>query len=564
MRKIDTKHLLNVGIIVAIFVGTATNIAVLSNSMRQLHHAASGLRQSTIVREKIFTAISSTILVENIQQRYMMIGDPGDAALYQNVRQDAYDSISEIRTVIQAQTVTAKQIDQVPRVLESRLTEIDQAMALATAGKKAAAIDLIQKSTSRQFTEKRKALVLGVISAEQNLTTDLENEYAGALKQATVSFFIFIFEAIAVGILLFVLPRRELRKQQKTSEQLATYARDLDQSMADLTRERNEVSRLNKASNYLQSCNSFSELTEVAAPLLERLFEGSAGALHTFAPSRNQLDTLVSWGEVQFAPYLTPQQCWGLRLGQAHVHHENAPTPICRHLESCNGANETLCLPLIAHGETLGLLSLVYHNTQAVQASSPDLMRFAEMVSHQIGLTIANIRLRDSLNEQSIRDPLTGLFNRRYLDIVAEKEISKALRHSRPLGLVMFDIDHFKKFNDLHGHLAGDTALIAVAKFAQAHLRETDWVFRFGGEEFMVLMTETQSADALARIDQLREAISQLTLSHEGVGLPNVTISAGLAMLEDSPRTTQALIEAADAALYKAKQAGRNCVKLAA
>ncbi|MDV6330356.1 diguanylate cyclase [Asticcacaulis sp. 201] len=564
MKKIDTKHLLNVGIIVAIFVGTATNIAVLSNSMRQLHHAANGLRQSTLVREKIFAAISHTVLVENIQQRYIMTGDVGDAAEYQNVRHDAYDNISDIRTVIQAKTATSRQIDQVTSVLESRLAEIDKAMTLATAGKKAAAIDLIQKSTSRQFMEKRKALVAGVISAEQGLTTYLENEYASALKQATVSFIIFILEAIGVGLLLFVLPRRELRKQQRTSEQLATYARDLDQSMADLTRERNEVSRLNNASNYLQSCNSFAELTEVAAPLLGRLFEGSAGALHTFAPSRNQLDTLVTWGEVEFVPYLTPQQCWGLRLGQAHVHHENAPTPICRHLDACNGANETLCLPLIAHGETLGLLSLVYKNTQAVQASSPDLMRFAEMVSHQIGLTIANIRLRDSLNEQSIRDPLTGLFNRRYLDIVAEKEISKALRHSRPLGLVMFDIDHFKKFNDLHGHLAGDTALIAVAKFAQAYLRETDWVFRFGGEEFMVLMTETQAKDALTRIDQLREAISQLTLSHEGVGLPNVTISAGLAMLEDSPRTTQALIEAADAALYKAKQTGRNCVKLAA
>jgi diguanylate cyclase (GGDEF)-like protein len=564
LRNFDTKNLLNVGIILVIFVGTATNIAVLSNSMRQLHHAASGLRQSTLVREKTFTAISNTILVENIQQRYIMIGDPGDAALYQNVRQDAYDNISDVRTIIQAKTATTRQIDQIPNVLESRLTEIDKAMALATAGKKAAAIDLIQKSTSRQFMEKRKALVAEVISAEQDLTTELENEYASALKHATVSFIIFVLEAVVVGILLFVLPRRELRKQQRTAEQLATYARDLDQSMADLTRERNEVSRLNKASNYLQSCNSFAELTEVAAPLLGCLFEGSAGALHTFAPSRNQLDTLVTWGEAQFAPYLTPQQCWGLRLGQAHVHHENAPTPICRHLDTCNGANETLCLPLIANGETLGLLSLVYQNTQAVQASSPDLMRFAEMVSHQIGLTIANIRLRDSLNEQSIRDPLTGLFNRRYLDIVAEKEISKALRHSRPLGLVMFDIDHFKKFNDLHGHLAGDTVLIAVAKFAQAYLRETDWVFRFGGEEFMVLMTETKGKDALARIDQLREAISQLTLSHEGVGLPNVTISAGLAMLEDSPRTTQALIEAADAALYKAKQAGRNCVRLAA
>ncbi|MBB1248382.1 GGDEF domain-containing protein [Rhizobium sp. G21] len=192
-----------------------------------------------------------------------------------------------------------------------------------------------------------------------------------------------------------------------------------------------------------------------------------------------------------------------------------------------------------------------------------DTRRLAEMAARQIGLTLSNIRLRESLRDQSIRDPMTKAFNRRHLETVFEKEMAKAIRYGRPLSIAMLDIDHFKRYNDTHGHQAGDAALIAVTQHIQSKLRESDWLFRYGGEEFLILFSESGSADAAARLDQIRNSVSMLSIANDGVALPHVTISCGAAGLGEDAETFEALVSAADAALYEAKNAGRNQVRRA-
>nr|WP_252926205.1 GGDEF domain-containing protein [Aliihoeflea sp. 40Bstr573] len=171
--------------------------------------------------------------------------------------------------------------------------------------------------------------------------------------------------------------------------------------------------------------------------------------------------------------------------------------------------------------------------------------------------------MRETLKEQSIRDPLTGVFNRRYLEAVAAKEIAHANRSGRPLAVAMLDVDHFKRFNDLHGHGAGDAALVAVCGYLKANMREGDWIFRYGGEEFVLLLRDADHADAEAKIAELREGISAISLELGGNSLPSITASIGVAVFPDHGMTMDALLEGADAALYEAKSGGRNRVSFA-
>jgi diguanylate cyclase (GGDEF)-like protein len=175
-----------------------------------------------------------------------------------------------------------------------------------------------------------------------------------------------------------------------------------------------------------------------------------------------------------------------------------------------------------------------------------------------------NLILRHSLEQQAASaqharlDPLTGLFNRRWLDETLPQLIERHQLHSQPLSLLMLDIDHFKNFNDTHGHLAGDQALIGVARALQAHIRNRDQAVRFGGEEFLIILPDTATAEACRIATRLRNAIRRTAInSHEGLPLPCVTVSIGLA--EGAPdESAEALQARADAALYQAKQEGRD------
>lgn len=191
---------------------------------------------------------------------------------------------------------------------------------------------------------------------------------------------------------------------------------------------------------------------------------------------------------------------------------------------------------------------------------SADLRRTAELTARQLSLTLANLRLRETLKEQSVRDPLTNAFNRRYLENVGTKEIAQSARTGQVLAAIMLDVDHFKRFNDLHGHQAGDAALVAVASYLQDNIREGDWFFRYGGEEFVLLLRDGQPSDMMCKADELRMGVAALVLEHDGKTLPRVTASMGLAISAGREETLEMLLARADEALYAAKSAGRNRV----
>jgi diguanylate cyclase (GGDEF)-like protein len=220
----------------------------------------------------------------------------------------------------------------------------------------------------------------------------------------------------------------------------------------------------------------------------------------------------------------------------------------------------------MAHGETLGILCLVTEpngHMVAPASISEFNVQLAVSVAEQAALSFANLKLREKLRYQSIRDPLTGLFNRRYLDESLERELPNAIRKNRSLGVIMLDVDRFKKFNDMFGHDAGDTVLRELGDYLAKFIRRGDLACRYGGEEFTLIFPECSLEDTRRRAEELRTSFQQLSIKHRDIVLGKVTLSLGVAALPDHGTTAAELLGAADGALLRAKGEGRDRVLIA-
>jgi len=184
-------------------------------------------------------------------------------------------------------------------------------------------------------------------------------------------------------------------------------------------------------------------------------------------------------------------------------------------------------------------------------------------VADSVALALANLKLRETLRHQSIRDPLTGLFNRRYMEETLERETRRVARAQRPLGIIMLDVDHFKLFNDTFGHDAGDSLLREFGNFLRAHVRGEDVACRYGGEEFTLILPEASLEVTRQRAEHLRGDIKHLHAQYHDQPLGAVALSLGVAVFPDHGSTGEAVLKAADAALYRAKREGRDRVVVA-
>lgn len=336
-------------------------------------------------------------------------------------------------------------------------------------------------------------------------------------------------------------------------------------SIANLEHRTRDMLRLHEMADLLQACTTPEEAHLVIARSVGSMFPETVGILFELPASRDRLESRASWGPVESEALRFPADaCWSLRRGRTHRVDDPSTGLICPHSLLVAGEPNpfpSLCVPMMAHGEGVGVLHV--RATAASPVLDPEREHFAETVAEQAALALSNLRLRDALQQQSIRDPLTGLFNRRYLDETLEREIDRARRAGIAVSVIMLDLDHFKRLNDEFGHRAGDSALRAVATCVQQHVRGEDIASRFGGEEFTLVMPGAPAAVAQQRAEWLREAVAALRPSHEGTPLGRMTVSLGVAAFPDHAETGPGLIHAADTALYRAKERGRDRVELA-
>ena len=241
---------------------------------------------------------------------------------------------------------------------------------------------------------------------------------------------------------------------------------------------------------------------------------------------------------------------------------------VCDHLRDCT-ARWHVCIPLMAGGDAVGVLCLesrrgTEDSGAAFALDAPERLKFCEIVAESLSMALSNVKLYEKLQHQALRDPLTGLYNRRYMLDALERELQLAVRHVQPLSVIMLDIDHFKTFNDTFGHDAGDTVIAAVSEVLRRAVRQSDFVCRYGGEEFLVLLPQARADIAAGIAEKLRGEVEGLALHHQGQALGRITISAGIAAFPEIDGGHAGLIEAADKALYRSKRNGRNCVSMAA
>jgi diguanylate cyclase (GGDEF)-like protein len=219
---------------------------------------------------------------------------------------------------------------------------------------------------------------------------------------------------------------------------------------------------------------------------------------------------------------------------------------------------------MMAQGEALGML---YLKTEPPEGEIPaevkkliteSRQRLAMTVAEHIALSLANIKLRETLRNQAIRDPLTNLFNRRYMEETLDREMHQAKRENKTIGIIMIDIDFFKRFNDTYGHAAGDTMLRELGAFLKTHIRGGDVACRYGGEEFILILPGANMDETMRRAEYIVQEIRKVTIQL-GAGVEsNVTLSMGVGAFPDCGESVDDVLRCADTALYRAKESGRN------
>lgn len=355
------------------------------------------------------------------------------------------------------------------------------------------------------------------------------------------------------------LAEANIRLQEEMRERDSA-RKELDQQnekmLQDLTARSQRATLLAKMGELLQSCISKDEVFAAALGFAPRIFP-ARGAVALLSADRNLVEVAGSWHKCELpVPIFEPSSCWALRTGQPHLVVTGDTTARCAHAVGVK--NTYLCIPILAQGEALGIMH--FQATDEAPTLSDSELSFKTTFAGQVGLSVANLRLREALRSQSIKDPLTGLYNRRYLAEMLEREVRRAVRAEQSLGVLMLDLDHFKKFNDTYGHDAGDTILREAASFLTRSIRVEDIVCRYGGEEFVVILPTADLNASHGRAERIRSKMRELTVLHQGQSLGMVTVSAGVAALPQHGTSPKALLEAADAALYRAKREGRDRV----
>ena len=361
----------------------------------------------------------------------------------------------------------------------------------------------------------------------------------------------------------FIGSSTDITERKRSEEQLK-------RSHADMIQHNREMRLINKLNSYLQVCRTMDETYPLISLYLKEIFPECSGSLYLYKDSRVMVEAASSWGcdDPGSSPVITQDDCWALRQGKAHTAKPGEEMLLCKHLQKLPDYGYT-CVPIIAQGEMLGMLHLKYNNFSPnddeaqITRLHESRTRLVNITADNLALSLVSLKLREALKSQSIRDSLTKLYNRRYMEESLEQAIARCKRSVTNLGIIMLDIDHFKKFNDTYGHDAGDLVLVETARILNENFRESDVICRYGGEEFIIILPDISMDMMIKRADEVRKNIKALKLHYTESLLPAISVSLGLSIMPEHGNNSQTLIKTADAALYKSKNNGRDQYNIA-
>lgn len=497
------------------------------------------------------------LTMQNAQRGYVIVQDTEYLRDYNLARPLIIDNMTKLGALLADNPAQVRNLEMLKEMVDTRIIHMDDVLTAQDQNGQAAAMAIVQtRNGLREMTEIRD-LVAEMTSYERVLLQQRQAEMSANLNRVLRNGTIALSLCMGIMVIVFLTIYREGRRRNQIEAVLQT-------TLTDVRRISHENALISRMTDYLQGCRSTDESFTIIRTAVCELFPSCSGAIVLFNNSRNLLTVAHRWGtRCEIENSFTPETCWALRRGHMHAA-TDAGVPCCTHMtvaaDDAAPLAGRICIPMLAHGETIGLFYVACENAYIADDATHVIL---QRISEQASLAISNLRLQERLREQSVRDPLTRLYNRRYLEETMAHELARGDAAANPLGVLVMDVDHFKRFNDTMGHDAGDALLAQFAHTISVTIPNTAFACRYGGEEFVVILPRTELKDATAVAEAIRLATQNMRASMNGKPLPPVTVSIGVAMRGQHGETAKDLISAADGALYEAKRNGRNKVEVA-
>ncbi len=536
--------------LIAIFGFTILSILVLTLlAYLQARTEEQNREMASLGNQKIVlvqSLVRSVVQAEASQRAYFLSGQPAYKEEVQDTVAQLGDEMAKLEQVdAMLPPASVNHTSRLLLLINKRVGQLESKLAMPFEQGLKAVTQSIQGQEGKQMMDGLRDIADQINQQERRFIT----ERAAIANQSARQRIHLLLGAAILNLLLLSLAYRVVRKATDRNAQL----------LEEVNHKTSEIASINEFSSNLQSCSNVNEAHELFRHYMQRLFPECSGALYIMRSSRNLLHMATSWneGDAAFEEAMEPRDCWALRRGKTHEIVDMNTELSCRHLN--HDSRASLCVPLISQSETIGMLHLRLEDKKLL----PAVRERSDSMIHHISAALSGIFLREALREHSIRDPMTQLFNRRYLEESIAREQVRARRNHSQFTVVMTDIDHFKTFNDTYGHQAGDAVIKAFASLLQNNLRGEDVICRYGGEEFLILLVGATHEQGMDRAEILRHTTTTLEVNLNGVSLPPISASWGVATFPTHGESWEGIISTADAALYLSKRNGRNRVSSA-
>lgn len=500
------------------------------------------------VINEVQNVLSNLKDVQSSQRGYVITGQETYLEPYKAAVPLIDASMKKLAVMLKDNPIQQEHLKELELKTQHRLDVANEIITTYRTKGQQSAFDLIIKGLGKVQMDEVRALVRDMVKEEEVLLRVRQDHVNHTTENTLWLGAGGLLACITIIFSVFLIMHRETLRRASIESSLQHAFRQ----MQDISHENEVLSRMN---DYFQSCKSPEEAFEIIAVNIQHLLPGTHGTIATFNNSRNIIETKLFWGQKSGSlNEYHSDDCWALRRGRIHHVHADSIEPKCHHVTG-NDKGGNLCIPMQAHGDIIGTFFIGAHDEKDLDDHK---RQIAQNISEQVSLALANLKLQEKLRQQSIRDPMTNLYNRRYMEETMEREINRATKNNTPLHVLMLDIDHFKRFNDTFGHDAGDLLIIEFAKLIQKNIRREDIACRYGGEEFLVMLPGLEKNEAISWAKQLGDEVRQLRIESNGRALSQITISMGLATFPEHGRAPAQLMHNADVGLYAAKKSGRD------
>ncbi len=353
---------------------------------------------------------------------------------------------------------------------------------------------------------------------------------------------------------------RDITERKRTEEALQLANTKLEAWVQDLQQRTREMTLLSEMGDILRACLTTEEVYEVIDRVAQEVFPSLGGALYVLGPLRNIVESVAEWGDTsQMEMTFAPDECWALRRGKVHLVEDSSVGLLCKHVHPPLPKGY-ICVPMMAQSEAVGIL----HLAQPEAASMPEAkQRLAIAMAEHVAMALSNLRLHETLRNQSIRDQMTGLFNRSFMEESLELELRRGVRTQNPLSVIMLSLDNFQSLNENHGVDVGDSILRRTGMLLQGNVRKGDIACRFSSQTFTLILPNAGYEVSRKRAEILLDQVRGLEVKNQSEFVGRISASVGLAVFPENGQTVEALLRSAEAALSRARSGGGNQVIIA-